>query len=75
MEAKKWHLFAGDHYYPSAYLGDYRGSFATFEDAADAAHEQHEDHDVYGDQPKYAWACVAKTHHDGTLTLYWVRGS
>jgi hypothetical protein len=33
MSVEKYWLFAGDNYYPSQGLGDFRGSFDTVDDA------------------------------------------
>lgn len=76
----EWHVFAGEYYYPRGGVNDYRGSYATFEEAADrckAPRERYEweDDEDYSTAPAYEWAHVAHANPDGTLTLYWVRGN
>ena len=73
-----WHVFAGEYYYPGGGMKDYRGSYATFEGATarcKAPRERYEWEDDDEGVPLYEWAHVAHTNPDGTLTLYWVRGS
>jgi hypothetical protein len=52
---KRFHLFAGEHYYPSCGVGDYMGVYATL-DAAQRAYDKRND-----------WAVVAWVNDDGEL--------
>ena len=56
---KCWLLFAGVHYYPSAGLGDYVGSYETETQARSIAEEMGIDND---------WYILAYIEEDGWLT-------
>lgn len=61
----RYHLFAGEWYYPSGGLGDYQGSFDSVEDAIGAANAARVTWNG-GSSPTHGWACVA-TEQGGAL--------
>ena len=57
MGAKRFHLFCGQDHYPGHGLGDYVGSYATFEDA------------VQADRPMYDWWEIIESESDGLVVV------
>jgi hypothetical protein len=57
----KYHVWAGHDYYPGAGLDDYRGSFATVEEAIDVAKR------YIDKKSRKDWATVVETTGDGSL--------
>ena len=55
---KRYHLFSGIYYYPSAGLGDYVGSYLTEKDALRSAANQKDD-----------WWYIVFTEADGSLVI------
>jgi hypothetical protein len=59
---KKFHLFAGDTYYPTGF-GDYVGSFENANDAIVAANAM---------KKNYTWVELVQHKEDGSLELLYV---